>query len=36
MQHCSVDRDLFHNNYRRLARALGDDDWNQVLPWGVC
>jgi gamma-butyrobetaine dioxygenase len=36
MQHCSVDRDVFHNNYRRLARALGEDDWNQVLPWGVC
>jgi gamma-butyrobetaine dioxygenase len=36
LQHCSVDRDVFHNTYRRLARALGEDDWNQVLPWGLC
>ena len=35
LQHCSVDRDDFHNKYRQLARALGDDSWNQVLSWGV-
>jgi gamma-butyrobetaine dioxygenase len=35
LQHCSVERDVFHNNYRQLARALGDDSWNQVLTWGV-
>ncbi len=35
LQTCSVERDLFHNNYRRLARALGDADWNQALSWGV-
>ncbi len=35
LQTCSVERVLFHNNYRRLARALGDADWNQALSWGV-
>jgi len=36
LQTCAVERDIFHNNYRRLARALGHEEWNQVLPWGVC
>ncbi len=36
LQTCAVERDVFHNNYRRLARSLGREDWNQVLPWGVC
>ena len=35
LQHCSVERDVFYNKYRQLARALGDDSWNQVLTWGV-
>ena len=35
LQHCSVERDVFHNKFRQLARALGDDGWNQVLTWGV-
>jgi gamma-butyrobetaine dioxygenase len=36
LQHCSVERDVFHNNYRRLARALGREDWDDSLTWGVC
>ena len=36
LQHCSVERDVFHNNYRRLARDLGRDDWHHALTWGVC
>lgn len=36
LQHCSVERDVFHNKYRQLARALGDERWDQVLTWGVC
>ena len=35
LQHCSVERDVFHNNFRQLARKLGDDSWDQVLSWGV-
>ena len=36
LQHCNVERDDFHNNYRHLARKLGHDDWDQVLPLGTC
>ncbi len=36
LQHCAVERDSFHNNYRQLARAQGDPDWDQILPWGLC
>ena len=31
----AVERDLFLNNYRRLARAAGDSDWDVVLPRGA-
>ena len=32
---CSVDRDDFHNNYRRIARKLGGTRWNQKFSAGV-
>jgi len=35
LQTCSVDRDDFHNNYRRLAKKMGRPDWNQRLSSGV-
>jgi len=35
LQTCSVDRDDFHNRYRRIARELGDPSWNQHLTAGV-
>ena len=35
LQTCSVDRDDFHNNYRRLAKKLGRPDWNLRFSAGV-
>ena len=35
LQCCSVDRDDFHNNYRRLAKSMGSDNWDQRLRAGV-
>ena len=35
LQACSVDRDDFHNRYRRLAKELDGAIWNQRLGAGV-
>ena len=35
LQTCAVDRDDFHNNYRRLAKKLNKPDWNLRLSAGV-
>jgi len=35
LQSCAVDRDDFHNQYRRIARQLGDPAWDQRLSAGV-
>ena len=35
LQSCSVDRDDFHNRYRRIAKQLGDPAWEQRLTAGV-
>ena len=35
LQCCSVERDLFQNNYRRLAKQLGANNWCRRLPAGV-
>ena len=35
IQCCNVERDDFHNNYRRLAKRLGVDDWGKRLSAGV-
>lgn len=35
LQSCSVDRDDFHNRYRRLAKQLGRPGWNQRFSAGV-
>jgi hypothetical protein len=35
IQCCNVERDDFHNNYRRLAKRLGVDGWGKRLPAGV-
>ena len=35
LQSCSVDRDDFHNRYRRLAKQLSRPGWNQRLSAGV-
>ena len=35
LQTCSVDRDDFHNRYRRLAKKLNRAEWNQRLCAGV-
>ena len=32
---CSVDRDDFHNNYRRIAKRVGSERWNHQLSAGV-
>ena len=35
IQCCNVERDDFHNNYRRLAKRLGVGDWGKRLSAGV-
>jgi len=35
LQICAVDRDDFHNNYRRMAKKRGKPDWNLRLSAGV-
>ena len=35
IQCCNVERDDFHNNYRRLAKRLGVADWGRRLSTGV-
>jgi|TARA_B110000971_G_scaffold142234_1_gene145413 gamma-butyrobetaine dioxygenase len=35
LQTCSVDRDDFHNRYRRLAKKLNKPDWDLRLTAGV-
>jgi gamma-butyrobetaine dioxygenase len=35
LQCCAVERDNFHNNYRRIARRLGVENWNRRLSAGV-
>ena len=35
LQTCSVDRDDFHNHYRRMAKKLSRPGWNQRLCAGV-
>ncbi len=35
LQTCAVDRDDFHNSWRRLARERGDAGWRHDLSWGV-
>jgi gamma-butyrobetaine dioxygenase len=35
IQCCNVERDDFHNHYRRLAKRLGVDDWGKRLSAGV-
>lgn len=35
LQSCAVDRDDFHNRYRRIAKQLGDPAWDQRLTTGV-
>jgi gamma-butyrobetaine dioxygenase len=35
LQCCSVERDNFHNNYRRVARQLGVGNWDRRLSAGV-
>ena len=35
IQCCNVERDDFHNNYRRLAKRLGVSDWSRRLSAGV-
>jgi gamma-butyrobetaine dioxygenase len=35
IQCCNVERDDFHNNYRRLAKRLGVADWGRRLSAGV-
>ncbi len=35
IQCCNVERDDFHNNYRRLAKRLGVEDWGKRLSAGV-
>lgn len=35
LQCCNVDRDDFHNNYRRFARVMGSTEWDRRLSAGV-
>jgi gamma-butyrobetaine dioxygenase len=35
LQCCNVDRDDFHNNYRRLAKSMGSEKWDRRLRAGV-
>ena len=35
LQCCYVERDDFHNNYRRMAKRLGVSEWGRRLPSGV-
>ena len=35
LQSCAVDRDDFHNRYRRIAMQLGDPAWDKRLSAGV-
>jgi gamma-butyrobetaine dioxygenase len=35
IQCCNVERDDFHNNYRRLAKRLAVEDWGRRLSAGV-
>ena len=35
LQCCNVDRDDFHNNYRRVAKVMGSADWDRRLSAGV-
>ena len=35
IQCCNVERDDFHNNYRRLAKRFGVEDWGKRLSAGV-
>ena len=35
LQCCSIERDNFHNNYRRIAKQLGVENWNRRLSAGV-
>ena len=35
LQCCNVERDDFHNRYRRLARRQGNEGWNRRLSAGV-
>ena len=35
LQCCNVDRDDFHNNYRRIAKSFGSVKWDRRLSFGV-